>query len=420
MKLSMLARAALFVLGLTACGAADAANPPSQPPLIVLSIDGFRADYFNRGETPTLAMLAADGVHARRMRPSFPSVTSPNHYTLMTGLYPDHHGIVDNTMIDPAMPGMSFGGPHGHQADIDPRWWDQATPLWVTAQQHGLKTATSRWPGEEAVIHGVAPSYIQDDPKPRPLIDDLGKQVATVLAWLDLPPQTRPALIRMHFDIVDLMGHVTGPDSVGTNKAITQADTALGSLVQGLKSRGLYDRVNLVVVSDHGMADVSSKRMIYLDDLIDIKTVVVPTIFAAAGVDPLPGHDAEVAKVLLAPHDHMTCWRRHEIPTRLHYGHNPRVPAIFCLAEVGWSVATREAIRRYPPLLGNHGYDNAEATMAALFVAHGPAFRSGVTLPDFDNVDVYPMLARLMGLRPLKNDGAIAPFAKGLRGGGQP
>ena len=208
------------------CGAPALAKTPA-PTLIVLSIDGFRAEYFDRGLTPTLAALAKAGVHARAMRPSFPSVTEPNHYTLMTGLYPDHHGIVDNTMIDPTMPGMAFGGPHGHTVDTDPRWWDEATPLWVTAQQRGLKTATSLWPGDDAVIHGVAPTYRQERSTPHVLLEPTDKQVAIVLGWLDLPADKRPALIRMHFDMVDLLGHIAGPNSPGLAKALGQADAGL-------------------------------------------------------------------------------------------------------------------------------------------------------------------------------------------------
>ena len=129
-----------LLAGLMAASSACAATPPA--PVIIISIDGFRADYFGRGLSPTLTALAADGVHAKAMRPSFPSVTEPNHYTLMTGLRPDHHGIVDNIMRDPSMPGAWFGDP-GSNVENDPRWWNEATPLWVTAQRQGLKTASS-------------------------------------------------------------------------------------------------------------------------------------------------------------------------------------------------------------------------------------------------------------------------------------
>jgi predicted AlkP superfamily pyrophosphatase or phosphodiesterase len=398
---------ALMICGL---GSPSLAKPPA-PPLIVISIDGFRADYFDRGLTPTLAALAGSGVHARAMRPSFPSVTDPNHYTLMTGLYPDHHGIVDNTMVDPAMPGLAFGGPHGKGVDDDPRWWNEATPLWVTAQRSGIETASSLWPGDTAVIHGVAPTYLEAR-EPGPTMD---QQVDVALGWLDLPPDKRPGLIRLHLDVVDAMGHVFGPDHRVLNNAISRADAVLGRLVDGLKARGLYDKINIVVVSDHGMTGLPPNQVIYLDDLIDLKTVTVPAELAAAGIDPLPGHEAQVEKVLLASHDHMRCWRRGDIPARLHYGANPRVPKILCLGDLGWTIATRATLASYPPLHGNHGYDPAEPDMAALFLAHGPAFRSGVTLPAFDNVDVYPLLAKLLGVKPERNDGHLSEVAAALK-----
>jgi len=168
-------------------------------------------------------------------------------------------------------------------------------------------------------------------------------------------------------------------------------------------------------VSDHGMATISPTSIIYLDDLIDLKSVVVTTYGAEGGVNPLPGHEAEIEKVLLAPRPHMQCWLRRDIPARLHYGRNPRVPAIFCLADVGWTVITRQAASYYPLLHGNHGYDPAEPTMAAFFLAHGPAFKAGVVLPTFDNVDVYPLLARLVGVKPEPNDGRLSDVAPGLR-----
>lgn len=396
------------VLGMLAPAAACARE---RAPLIVISIDGFRADYFGRGETPALAELAADGVHARAMRPAFPSVTEPNHYTLMTGLWPDHHGIVDNTMVDPAMPGMSFGGPHSQGMDDDPRWWNGATPLWVTAERAGIPTASSQWPSDTAVVQGVKPTLLE----PRKGRVAMAGQAQTVLAWLDLPAAQRPGLIRLHLGDVDDYGHVFGPDHALTNAKIREADAAVGALIAGLRQRGLYDRTNIVVVSDHGMTAVSPKRVILFDDLIDLKAVVVTTEGATGGVNPLPGREAEIAARLLVPHDHYRCWRKADIPAQLHYGANRRAPQILCLADLGWTLGTRAGLGRYPPLFGNHGYDPAEPDMAALFIAHGPAFARGVTLPVFDNVDVYPLLARVLGVKALPGDGHLSEVAAALR-----
>ncbi len=408
---------ALAVCALTAAGPAPARPPP--PSLIVISLDGFRAEYLDRGLTPTLAALARDGVRARAMRPSFPSVTEPNHYTLMTGLYPDHHGVVDNTMLDPALPGMAFGGPHaaGTGDDNDPRWWSQATPLWVTAERRHLKTASSYWPGDGAVVQGVAPSYLQPRPPGRNPFPPLEPQIDAVLGWLDLPADQRPALIRLHLDLVDIIGHIAGPDGPAISTALAKTDVVLARLVDGLKARGMLDTVNLVVVSDHGMAAVSAKTTLYLDDLIDLKHATAAATGAEAGVNPAPGREAEVEAALLAKHDHFRCWRRADLPAALHYGRNPRVPALVCLAEPGWMLTTREVAGHYPPLRGDHGYDPTLPDMAAIFIAHGPAFRPGVVLPAFDNVDVYPLLARLMDLRAQPGDGTLDPLRPALAKG---
>ncbi|HWF01863.1 MAG TPA: ectonucleotide pyrophosphatase/phosphodiesterase [Caulobacteraceae bacterium] len=387
---------ALLATLVLAAGAAKA-----QPALVVVSLDGFRAEYLERGLTPNLDAIAAGGVRAKAMRPAFPSVTGPNHYTLMTGLWPDHHGIVDNEFVDPALPGMVFGGPHSDRVDADPRWWQGATPLWVTAERAGLKTAAADWPGDEGVvIDGVRTSYIAPRSKATAAPAQMSDEVDQLVAWLEAPPAQRPSFIRLHFDVVDLNGHLFGPDSPQIAAAIGEEDAALGALAAKLKARGLYDEVNLVIVSDHGMTAISPDQLVRLDDIVDVTRGVVPTFGAETGFDPAADYRAEAERTLLAPHDHLKCWRRGEIPARFHYGANPRVPQIFCLADPGWSAGTKAQFARYPRLRGNHGYDPATPDMKAIFIAHGPAFRRGVTLAEFDNVEVYPVLARLLGVKP--------------------
>ena len=375
--------------------------PRTQPtPLLLVSIDGYRADYLERGLTPTLASLAHAGVRAT-LQPSFPSLTFPNHYTIVTGLRPDHHGIVNNTMHDAQLGNFSL---RNRAAVSDGRWWAQGTPLWETADRHGIRSATMFWPGSEADIHGRHPDYW----KPYDGAVTPEQRVDQVLAWLDLPASRRPGFLTLYFDAVDHAGHSFGPDSPQVNQALRETDRALARLLRGLRQRGLSDRVDLIVLADHGMASTPPQNSVLIDRHIDLATVQVASLGVLAGFNPKPGHDfAAVEAKLERPHPHMRCWDKTRVPARLAYGHNPRVPQLLCLANVGWRITTTDWLATHQGRIsrGEHGYDNAEPSMQAIFVAHGPAFRAGVTLPPFPNVDVYPLMVHLLGLPPQPSDG---------------
>jgi predicted AlkP superfamily pyrophosphatase or phosphodiesterase len=401
----------LVVLALLAgCGT----QPPARPPLLVLvSIDGFRPDYLNRGITPVLSRLAREGVLAPQgMQPSFPSLTFPNHYTLVTGLTPGRHGVVANTMLDPTLPGITFKN-SDHQTAGDRRWWDDATPIWVSAQRQGLRASTMFWPGTEADIQGVRPADWQ------PYSKDFKTQqrVDKVLSWLDRPAAQRPDLVTLYFDIVDTEGHHHGPDGPELNLAVAEVDAALGKLVDGLKARGLWATTNLVLVADHGMAPISvSQRLVVTDDIVDVANLdKVDDWGPLIRLEPLPGKDAQVRQALLAPHPHVQCWAKADLPARFDYSQHRRVPPYLCLAETGWVMATRERLARKITDVGAHGFDPADPQMAALFIAEGPAFKPGTQLSKFTNVDVYPLLARLLGIRPEPNQGQLATFSAVLK-----
>jgi predicted AlkP superfamily pyrophosphatase or phosphodiesterase len=404
----------LLLLICIACAAGCAQMPlrdavgSARTPLILISLDGFRADYIDRGFTPTLAALAANGVRAQSMKPSFPTLTFPNHYTLVTGLYPDHHGIVDNRMTDPVS-GRRFV--YKEQATIeDPAWWG-GEPLWVSAEKQGLRTATMFWPGSTVAIAGVRPSrWRMFDSAITP-----DQRVDQVLAWIDLPPMQQPAFFTVYFEQLDHAGHQQGPDSPEVDAALREVDTALARLVAGLRERSRLDRTNLVIVSDHGLAATSRERVIFIDDLLAPVDARIVNHGLLTGIEPL-GDGRAAAQALLRPHDHMQCWRKSDMPKRLHYGTHPRIPALLCLAAEGWVIASHEWLaKRRHFSRGEHGYDNEAASMRALFVASGPGFRRGVVVPEFDNVDVYPLLAHLLGVQPQANDGDFAAVGGMLR-----
>lgn len=404
-----------LLLLLSACAARPLplAPAPEKPPVILISIDGFHPDYLLRGHTPTLQALADTGVRAAWMTPSYPSLTFPNHYTIVTGLRPDRHGIVENTMSDPELGGFSLSN---RAAVGDRRWWG-GEPIWTTAQRAGLRTGTMFWPGSEAPINGWYPDYWHEFDAGKPKED----RVDTVLGWLDLPPTERPQFMTLYFEKVDSVGHYRGPDTPELNAALAEVDEALARLLAGLEARGLRERVQLVIVSDHGMAETSPERVVFVEDILPAGSASLVAVGSSLGLNPRPGRQAEVEDALLGRHAHHECWRKQDLPPRWHYGRHPRVPDIVCQADTGWRFVSRERARNRPggwestinP--GSHGFDPEDPSMRALFIAHGPAFRPGMVIPPFDNVHVYPLLAALLGIAPAPGDGDPAVTAAMLR-----
>lgn len=410
--LSLLTACAVSTPRPAAGSAATITQPPPAEAVVMISIDAFRADYFDLGVTPNLSRVADEGARARWMTPSYPALTFPNHYTLVTGLRPDRHGIVHNTMTDPGLGGFKAAD---RNAMADGRWWG-GEPIWVTAEKHGVRSASWAWPGSAASIGGVRPNRwkgFDDTVPPMQRMDD-------VIDWLDAPADVRPKLITVYLEQLDRAGHDHGPDSQQVRRSLSEIDSAIGHLYEGLAQRGLLDRINLIIVSDHGMAIVAPGRAIAVEDMVPVEEATVVSIGQSIGITPKPGHEA-AARRLLGRHAHHECWRREELPERWQYGHHPRVPPIVCQMDEGWDAVPRTDVARRSPRAarGSHGYDPALPSMRAMFIARGPAFKAGTQLPAFDNVDVYPLLAHLLGLEPADNDGDIAPLLPALRDGGK-
>lgn len=396
----------LLALLLVACAPA---RPDTPPTVVLVSIDGLRPSSLGAGLTPNLDALARDGVRAQYMTPSYPTLTFPNHYTLVTGLRPDRHGIVHNTMHDPALGDFSLGR---DEAVRDARWWG-GEPLWATVEKAGLPSATMFWPGSEAPIGGVRPH----DWHPYDKTFGGEARVDTVLDWLGRPPASRPRLVTLYFEPVDTASHEFGPDSPQATAAVREVDALIGRLREGVAARGLADAVDLVVVSDHGMAEVAPGNVVAIEDMVSPGVADTVTAGQTLGFRPRPGREAEARAALLGRHDRYECWTRETLPARWHYGSHPRVPPIVCQMDEGWDAAPRARIdaRQRGHARGSHGYDPALPSMRAVFIADGPSFRDGVVLPPVDNVDVYPLLARLVGVTPRPNDGDPAALAPALK-----
>jgi predicted AlkP superfamily pyrophosphatase or phosphodiesterase len=372
-------------------------------PVVLVSLDAFRWDFMAKTETPNLDALAARGVQAERLIPVFPTKTFPNHYSIATGLYAEHHGIVANNMFDPVFDArFSLSD---RSAVTDGRWWD-GEPIWVTAERQGQVAAAFFFPGTEAAIHGVRPTYWRDYDGGVPNED----RVAQVLQWLDLPPAERPSLITTYFVDVDDATHRYGTDAPETLAAIRTVDRMIGLLVSGLEQRGIAASTNLVVVSDHGMANTASDRVIFLDDYLRLDEVDVVDVNPVAAIRPLtPGDEDRIYGLLATAHPHLRVYKRDEIPARWHYRDHRRIQPVLAVADEGWSISSHPYVDSQPERMdgANHGYDNALLSMGAVFVAAGPAFREGVIAAPFEAIHVYALLCRILGLTPAPNDGNL-------------
>jgi len=378
--------------------------------VLLVSLDGFRADYFDLGITPNLARIASEGIRARWMTPVFPSLTFPNHYSLVTGLVPDHHGIVHNSMRDPELGEFKLSN---RIAVAYGRWWG-GEPIWIGAEKAGLRSATMYWPGSEAAIGGLRPTrwhrYIEGQNL------SLEARVDTVLGWLAEPEHTRPRIATLYFETIDKAGHEHGPESTQAHAAVRRIDAVLGRLLHGLDARGLRDRVDLIVVSDHGMASVAAHQAIAIEDLVGPDEADVASVGQVIGIEPKRGFEQSLERKLLGTHQHYACWRKQQLPSQWRYGTHPRIPTIVCQMDEGWNMLPRAVLaKRTSQTRGAHGYDPSLASMRALFVARGPSFKSGVLLAPIAAIDVYPLLARLLGISPAPNDGNSAALQSALR-----
>lgn len=347
-----------------------------------------------------LRQLAATGVRAERMVPAFPSKTFPNHYTIVTGLYPEHHGIIGNVMFDAAI-GRTFTI-SDTSVTHDPRWWG-GEPLWITVERQGKKSASFFWVGSDIRIGGQLPTWYRtyDGHVPN------RTRVRTVLEWLSMPGGTGPSFVSTYFSDVDDAGHRFGPDAPQTDSAIARVDSLVGALVDGIAARGLTERVNVVVVSDHGMTPLGADRVIYLDDYVDLSRMTVVDLSPVGSLIPAASYAAETYARLKGAHPRLQVYRKGEVPARLHFNAHARITPLVTLVDEGWTLTTRAAVaRRGPPKGGAHGFDNQLPSMGALFVAAGPDFQQGVVTPPFQNIHVYSLLAGLLGVTPASNDGS--------------
>ncbi|MBV8675295.1 MAG: alkaline phosphatase family protein [Acidobacteriaceae bacterium] len=366
--------------------------------VVMVSLDGFRYDYANKYGAKHLLAIAAKGASAPEgMIPAFPSLTFPNHYTLVTGLYPEHHGIVANSFYDPERK-ETFS--YRDAKTVTDGSWYGGVPLWSLAEKQGMRSACFLWPGSEAEIAGERPSYyLHFDNK----IDD-NKRIDQVVSWLKLPPEQRPHFITLYYSNVDHAGHEHGPNSPQVAEAVKHVDELIGRFEKDLD--GLHLPIDLIVVADHGMEKVQGDwitldKYVSFDGVETVGSLIYPQTEADA---------VRIYKKLRAADAGFLVYRRAQVPAELHYNSNPREgdPVVIPKGPTLIRAAAPPAGQSEFLPVGEHGYNPYEmASMRAIFFAEGPDIRHGVTLKPFENVNVFPLVLRILGLEGPKVDGSV-------------
>jgi len=384
----------------------NAAAQQAKHYVILVSLDGFRYDYAAEYGARNLEHMAAEGASAPEgMIPSFPSVTFPNHYTIATGLLPEHHGIVENNFYDPARK-QSYAS-RNPDTVRDGSWYG-GVPLWSLAEKQGMRSACFFWPGSEAEIAGERPSYYLHYDNAVP--DE--QRIDQVIAWLKLPEAQRPHFITLYYFEPDHTGHSYGPESPETGDAVRHVDALIGTLMADLKTVKLP--VDLIVLADHGMATVEGD-WIDLDKYADLSKFVTVGSLLYAPDEAAAEHAYEQ---LRGASDKFVVYRRRDVPAYLHYNSNARIgdPVVIPTGPYLIRAHAPAPGKDEAPPKGDHGYDPAKMkSMRAIFYAEGPDIRAGYKVAAFENVDVYPLIAHILGLRIGKIDGTLEPVRGMLR-----
>ncbi len=370
-------------------------------PVLLISFDGFRHDYLDFTDTPHFDSLSSSGVRVRRLIPVFPSKTFPNHYSIVTGLYPEHTGLVANTMYDPAFKEWYR---IRDRAAVENEKWYGGEPIWNTVEKQGLRAGTMFWVGSEAPIQGMRPTYwkrYDGDMPNRARID-------TVVKWLSAPPNKRVDLATLYFELVDDAGHYYGVGSDSLIRSIQQSDSLMGYLKERLRHKNLWEKLNVIVVSDHGMTNLSADKVVMLDEIIDLDDTERVIWDPVTMIQPKKGEGSRLYRALKEHEEGYTVYRREELPERYHLKSHRRVPDLLLVAETGYTILNEEMRERFNERLpaGTHGYENRDSEMHALFVARGPAFKQGVTVDPMQNVHIYELINILMDTEPAPNDGS--------------
>jgi len=374
-----------------------------KPYVILVSFDGFRWDYLNRGITPNLEKIRNEGASALSFRPSFPSKTFPNHQAIITGMYPANHGIYANSFSDPFSNERYKLG--DTSAVTNPKWY-LGEAFWETAERQGITTASFFWPGSEVKLEYRRPTYFEKYNHNLPY----EKRIDGVINWLKLPHEKRPHFITLYFHETDDKGHDFGPNSPECNDAVKLLDGLAGTLMAKLDEIKMKDSVDVIFLSDHGMTEVSTDRIINIEKILEGYKVKYLDESALMTIEPQKEQLKTVYEVLKKNEKHYKVYYRDEVPEYFNFRNNPFIPSIVVIPEIGWSVHTARGMKwvNKDYSKGNHGFDNQHSDMHGIFLAAGPSFKKGYKTGTLWNIDVYPLLCKIFGIMPRSNiDGKL-------------
>jgi ectonucleotide pyrophosphatase/phosphodiesterase family member 5 len=373
------------------------------PSLLLISFDGFKHNYFEKTDTPHFDRFISNGVKAEALISVFPTKTFPNHYSIVTGLYPENSGLISNNMYDREMDATY--AIRDREAVENPDWYE-GEPIWNTVEKNGLRAGTLFWVGSEAPIQNMRPTQwkIYDGDFPEKA------RIDSVVQWLDKTREPVVDFATLYFSDVDSKGHRYGLQSDSIVAAIQNADLLVGYLHEKLEAHNVTDKVNIIIVSDHGMAELSEEKVILIDDLIDLDKVHMIDWTPVAMMNPEPEY-MEEAYDALKENETMgyRVYKKENLPERFRIKNHRRTPELIVIAEIGYTITTNQRLDSFVNRLpaATHGYDNREPDMFGIFAAGGPDFKNGLQTEPFENIHLYELMTHLLEIEPAPNDGDL-------------
>ena len=369
--------------------------PNSDKYTLVVSFDGFRHDYINRVPTPNFDKFIHGGVMASSLSPVFPSLTFPNHYSLATGYHANEHKILGNKFFSKTL--NKDYSMRDSKAVQNGQFYGME-PIWVTAEKNNILSATYFWIGSEAEINGYRPTiYKKYDGSVK-----FKSRVDSVISWYNLPVDQRPKLTMLYFSEPDYTGHEYGPNSNEVNKSVIEMDSIFGYLIDELSRTKVYKNLDIIVVSDHGMSDVSLDKVILLDNFIDLDKYKVIPSFAVTHLWNL-NEDEDISGIF-DDQSNVQIFKKGEFPKKYHFS-NSDSPDYLIVADLGWSLTTTQKLTQSKSFPGGmHGYDSNYLEMHGIFFANGPSFKSGIRIDSFENINLYPIICKTLEIPPYKQN----------------